>query len=342
MHNIPSELLRTFICLVDLRSFTKTAARLQLSQPSVSTHIKRIQELMGGGLFDKSGPGVALTRKGAMVADYARKILSLNDELFNHVNELTTSRIRIGVPGDCFGNLMSSILMGLRSRIPTHSIAVVCDRSEFLIRQIQQGNLDVVVARTTSEPTDDPRHCWREEMAWVCSPSAALASTVCDPVPLVVHSAVSGLDELARSSLRQAGRTSHVVFEADDLIVLSAAVLVGIGLMPIARRCVPDLLPVLPDGMLPALPETFCSVYIREGDDLLATIADEFASAAKQSERDSIPAGYRHYIADTGEAAMALRKMPADEAHSVVPAVKPPVAAGGSNRGNGARYRIRT
>jgi DNA-binding transcriptional LysR family regulator len=183
MANIPSELLRTFVCLVNLRSYTKTAARLQLSQPSISNHIKRIQELMGGGLFDKSGPGVALTRKGAMVADYARKILSLNDELFNHVNDLTTSRIRIGVPGDCFGNLMSSVLMGLRDRIPAHSFAVVCGHSEFLIGQIEQSNLNVVVARTASEPTNGPRHCWREEMVWVCSPSVAAASTIGNPFP---------------------------------------------------------------------------------------------------------------------------------------------------------------
>jgi DNA-binding transcriptional LysR family regulator len=282
MTNIPSELLRTFVCLVELRSYTKTAARLQLSQPSISNHVKRIQELMGGGLFDKSGPGIALTKRGAMVAAYARKILDLNDELFDKVNEPTISRIRIGVPDSCTGRLMSSIVAGLRDRIPSHGLAIVCEHPEILIRQMHENVLDVVFVRTTSEPTDHPRHCWRDEMVWACSPSQVRISEIRDPVPLVINSGVLGLDDLIQSSLRQADRTSHVAFEAADPVVLSAAVLAGAGVMPAARRLVSNLLPILPDGTLPPLPDIFGSIYTRNNDDILGAIADEFAAAERK------------------------------------------------------------
>lgn len=54
MTNIPTDLLRTLVAVVDLRSFTKAAAALGVTQPAVSAQIKRLQFLLGGDLFDRS------------------------------------------------------------------------------------------------------------------------------------------------------------------------------------------------------------------------------------------------------------------------------------------------
>ena len=58
MKNIPTDLLRTLVTVVDLGSFTKAAASLGLTQPAVSSQIKRLQFLIGGDLFDRSGHGI--------------------------------------------------------------------------------------------------------------------------------------------------------------------------------------------------------------------------------------------------------------------------------------------
>ncbi len=52
MTNIPTELLRTLVTLVELRSFTKAAHALGMTQPAVSAQIKRLQVLLGGELLD--------------------------------------------------------------------------------------------------------------------------------------------------------------------------------------------------------------------------------------------------------------------------------------------------
>ena len=64
MQNIPTDLLRTLIAVVDLRSFTKAAQMLGVTQPAVSAQIKRLQSLIGYELLDKSAPGVSLTQRG--------------------------------------------------------------------------------------------------------------------------------------------------------------------------------------------------------------------------------------------------------------------------------------
>ncbi len=79
MTNIPTELLRTLIAVVDLRSFTKAAQSLGVTQPAVSAQIKRLQSLLGADLLDKSAPGVSLTSAGELVVNYARRLLAIND-----------------------------------------------------------------------------------------------------------------------------------------------------------------------------------------------------------------------------------------------------------------------
>ena len=81
MTNIPTDLLRTLVAVVDLRSFTKAAVSLGLTQPAVSAQIKRLQFLLGGEVFDRSVQGISLTPEGEMVVSYARRLLSINDQI---------------------------------------------------------------------------------------------------------------------------------------------------------------------------------------------------------------------------------------------------------------------
>jgi len=81
MTNIPTDLLRTLVAVVDLRSFTKAAQSLGVTQPAVSAQIKRLQYLLGYEVLDKSAPGVSLTPRGEIVVSNARRLLSVNDEI---------------------------------------------------------------------------------------------------------------------------------------------------------------------------------------------------------------------------------------------------------------------
>src|SRR5437868_15229261 len=99
MINIPTELLRTLVAVVDLRSFTKAAHSLGVTQPAVSAQIKRLQYLLGFDLLDKSAPGVSLTARGEVVVGHARRMLLINDSIL----ELTSGSpsvqtIRVGIP----------------------------------------------------------------------------------------------------------------------------------------------------------------------------------------------------------------------------------------------------
>jgi DNA-binding transcriptional LysR family regulator len=85
MLNIPTDLLRSLVAAVDMRSFTKAAQSLAVTQPAVSAQVKRLQYLLGYEVLDKSAPGVSLTPRGEMVVNNARRLLSVNDEILHLV-----------------------------------------------------------------------------------------------------------------------------------------------------------------------------------------------------------------------------------------------------------------
>src|SRR5690242_6456945 len=152
MTNIPTELMRTLVAVVDFRSFTKAAQSLGVTQPAVSAQIKRLQMLLGGELFDKSAPGVTLTEKGVLVVNYARRMLSINDQIVRMSGGRANGRtIRIGIPGDFAGAKVPWTLAGFRLKWPDINYSVTSGGNgvspgsfDTLLRDLRQGDLDLV------------------------------------------------------------------------------------------------------------------------------------------------------------------------------------------------------
>src|SRR3982074_1238425 len=92
--NIPIELLRAVVAIVDGGGFTKAAETLALTQSAISAQIRRLTQIVGGDVLEK-GTGVRLTRRGMTVLNYARRILMMNDELLTLApeNEVSTREL---------------------------------------------------------------------------------------------------------------------------------------------------------------------------------------------------------------------------------------------------------
>src|SRR5215470_14157316 len=154
MTNIPTELLRTFVAVVDMRSFTRAAQALGITQPAVSAQVKRLQQLLGGELMDKSAPGVMLTPAGETVLVHARRLLAINDQILNLAAPTAgqAQTVRIGLPGEFIGEPLWVVLARSRIGRPDIRFHVKSSPSDLLIRDLRQGELDVAVAVSTGEP----------------------------------------------------------------------------------------------------------------------------------------------------------------------------------------------
>src|SRR5205823_6517132 len=140
MLNIPTDLLRTLVAVVDLRSFTKAAHSLGVTQPAVSAQIKRLQFLLGYELLDKSAPGVSLTPQGQDVVAAARRMLSINDEILRTTGGgARAETLRVGIPGDFAGARIPPVLAGFRTRWPHVRFNVSAASFEHMVRELKQG-----------------------------------------------------------------------------------------------------------------------------------------------------------------------------------------------------------
>ncbi|HXW25711.1 MAG TPA: LysR family transcriptional regulator [Xanthobacteraceae bacterium] len=292
MTNIPTELLRTFVAVVDLRGFTKAAQALGCTQPAVSAQIKRLQNVLGIELLDKSAPGVILTQKGQAIADCARRLLAINDEILGLATLRTsTTPLRIGIAGDFGGTLLPAALADFRRHAPHQAFHVRCEVSNRLLRGLRQGEIDLAVACVEADAPVEARDRWSERVVWVRGGEAGDDPAV--PVPLVARDDGCLLTKLSIEALDRAGRDWEMVFTAASSVSVAAAVAAGLGVSAMIERLVPAQLTIWRDPPLPPLPDITCGIYLREGEDrgLLEELAEALAAAIRPSAATTAPAG---------------------------------------------------
>jgi len=288
MTNIPTELLRTLVTVVELRSFTKAAQALGVTQPAVSAQIKRLQLLLGSEILDKSAPGVSLTPTGERVVNHARRLLSINDDILDLAMPRPASQtIRVGVPADFVSPHLPWVLAEFRTRWPDVRFNVHNDYYDALARDLRHGEIDLYVALSTVS-LPDARHQWVEEMAWVRSQTHAI-----DPgsvLALVSLGETCVLHQVMVQTLNNAARPYDLVYIGSSIASLAAAVSVGLGITALTRsRVATSGLTVWEDAPLPRLPDLFCSIHIREGSERLAQLSDAIADTlnpARQASAD--------------------------------------------------------
>jgi DNA-binding transcriptional LysR family regulator len=287
MTNIPTELLRTLVAVVDLRSFTKAAQSLGVTQPAVSAQIKRLQGLLGAELLDKSAPGVSLTSSGELVVNYARRLLSINDQILDLAGpRLDTKKICIGATGDFTASGIALGLTCARARRPDLRFEIYSANIDALLKDLREGDADLAVWVSSTGPTLDTRFYWTEPVVWVRT-----ASTLIDPaqpVPLVSYGEECLFTRNAMAALSQAGRECELAFIGSSLLGLAAAVAAGFGVMalPRGRANIPGIT-VWEDAPLPKLPDIFCGIYVRAGVDVeeREQIAETIAAALRPESK---------------------------------------------------------
>jgi len=282
MTNIPTDLLRTFVLVVELRSFTRAAKAQAMTQPAVSAQIRRLHGLLGAELFDKTAPGVSLTPLGQQVLDHARRLLSVNDHILQIASpNSATHLVRIGVPGDCMGTELARILAAARNRWPNLRFAVQGGGQRRLLQALKDDEVDIVLALVAGEPEEAARQYWIEELVWVSGKSTRLDPDA--PVPLISYKDHCLCHRIGVATLEKIGRTAELVFRASNAEALRSAAAAGLGVMVVPRTRIPAELEVWDDGSLPALPDVFFGIFVGESADseVLNQIADHIAQTLR-------------------------------------------------------------
>jgi DNA-binding transcriptional LysR family regulator len=285
MVNIPTDLLRTLIAVIDLRSFTRAAQSLGVTQPAVSAQIKRLQALLGADLFDKTAPGVTLTARGETMVNYARRILALNDQMLEATAGGPAARLRIGLTIDYFEGPALRAIAAFLAAHPGLRGQVHAAHSAALLRDLRRGDYDLVLAASDVEQAESAYRRWVEPIAWgAASPAVAEAD---GPLRLVVVGEGSLSRQLGVAALEEAGIDYEITYVGGSFGGLIQAAAAGIGVVCLARHLLlAGGLQVLESSpRLPKMPDVARGVYLREGADTpkLRELADQIAESVRHA-----------------------------------------------------------
>ena len=266
--SIPTDLLRTFVAICELGSFTKAAHLFGLTQPAVSSHMRRLESIIGADLIEKSLSGVTLTESGADVLRHARRILSINDQIVSSVGQQPHLQvIRIGIPNLWAPKKLARILSECGHAAGASRIQVRWDHSSGLLRDVRAGYLDLVFALGSDEDMKGALAVWPGEVVWVRAADFVLQPGAV--VPLVSSPNLLLPDRMAMAALDEANQRYEVVFTAFDTLARRAAAEAGLGYFPIPRAAAMEPLVIEERGVLPDLPNVTLGIVAREDFDIL-------------------------------------------------------------------------
>ncbi|GHB24751.1 LysR family transcriptional regulator [Salinicola rhizosphaerae] len=140
--------LEAFVWIVRLGSFRKVAARLHLTQPSISDRITRLEATVGESLLDRSARPVQPTLRGREFYVHAERLLDNREEalrLFQNQEDFSGS-LRLGVIETIAHSWFSTFLTRLAERHPQLTIELTVDISPFLQQRLADNDLDMIFA----------------------------------------------------------------------------------------------------------------------------------------------------------------------------------------------------
>ncbi|USQ98305.1 LysR substrate-binding domain-containing protein [Caulobacter sp. RL271] len=255
--NLPTELLRSFVAIVDSGSMLRATERVFVTQSALSLQMKRLEETVLTPLFHREGRRLVLTPAGQTLLPRAREILALNDRaVVALTGDALAGPARVGVVQDFAETLLSGVLARFTQLNPDTQLQVRVAGSPELLGLLEADRLDVVLCMGAA---DDPHAARVVPMVW--HGESALAES--DVLPIAILEAPCRFRDAALAALERDGRPFRVVVETPSLSALRAAVQAGLAVTCRTSLFLPDRAP-LASNRLPPLPDV---AYVQRTND---------------------------------------------------------------------------
>lgn len=235
---------RYVLTLAEEHSFSGAADILNITQPSLSQYIKKIEKEIGQPLFDRTVGDVRLTDAGRAYIEVGRKMLDLEHQLEARLFDIATFRsgtIAVGISAHRSVALMPPVVSAFKKINPGITLRIVEKKRHELIEAAEHGEFDIVI---TTLPVDET--LFNTELLFVeenvITASEPLTGRICPnrKFPVIEASALDGLpfamlndDHLMQKELEELIRTHnlklHKEVECTSLEALVEMVKEGLG-----------------------------------------------------------------------------------------------------------------
>jgi DNA-binding transcriptional LysR family regulator len=293
IRNIDIDLMRCLVTIAEKGSFTRAAAVLFRSQSTISSQVRRLEELVGHTLLQRSPHEVALTRAGEDFLGYARRIVALHDEALDVADAQSVSGpVRLAVMDDYATIVLPETLARFVRSHPDVELEVTTGFTRDLLTRLGE-EFDLVL--TTQKQGDGRGEVLRSERTvWACSDRHDLSLehglSREAPLKLALLSAPNMYREWGLAALNAAGLSWRILFSSSSIGAVEAMAASGAAVTIVkAGTARPGLrLLDVADG-LPALPASEIALHMAPGraSPAMRALCDFLRQALTQSGESS-------------------------------------------------------
>lgn len=166
--------LRYVLAVAELGHFGRAAAACNVSQPTLSGQILKLEEELGVTLFERIGKSVRTTTAGEDILRHARRAVTAADDLVTCARTHRDPRagpLRLGVIPTLGPYLMPLVLPPVRADMPEMQLMLVEDLTGRLVSPVAEGQLDAAIIASDPEVPGLTEDFLFDEPFWVVAPA---------------------------------------------------------------------------------------------------------------------------------------------------------------------------
>ncbi|NVK58151.1 MAG: LysR family transcriptional regulator [Alteromonadaceae bacterium] len=217
------DMLRSFVAIVESGSMTKAARLVYRTPAAVSLQIKKLEELLGVRLMERTSRATHLTSHGELLMNYARQLLSINQELFGQFNQSQPVQTLTFGLAEQFGVTdLPAVLSQFSKAYPHIRVEVVVGRSTEIMQKFLRKELDIgLVNLLTDSPPEYMQLVSKERLCW----ATVSGSSIAQQMPLKLSLAETGCAwrQLAVEALSKQGLDYTIAYTSDSYMGQVAA-----------------------------------------------------------------------------------------------------------------------
>ena len=156
--NINYETYKIFYYVATNESISKASQKLLISQPAVTWHLKNLEANLGVTLFTRTKKGVKLTDEGSIFFEYIKngiKSFTNGENMLTNLKNLDYGTIRIGSSTTVCEHVLMPYLEKFHEKYPNIDIQIVNTLTEDLLKELRNGNLDMLLLNMPMEESKD-------------------------------------------------------------------------------------------------------------------------------------------------------------------------------------------
>jgi len=224
--------LKYLVALADLRHFGKAADACFVSQPTLSTQIRKLEDELGVALVERAPRKVMLTAAGQDVVLRARRIVAEVEQMKESARrsrDPESGSMRLGVFPTLGPYLLPHIVPQLRERFPQLELLLVEEKSDVLLQRLRDGKLDAALLALPVH--DEQLHAellFEEPFVFAAPQRHPLAARASVSMALLLEDGHCLRDQ-ALDVCRLSGANEKSGFRATSLETLRQMVAAGVG-----------------------------------------------------------------------------------------------------------------